>query len=230
MNTQNIPTTSAWPNLLLLFVLIAALSSCQKSTADQYLDALPPLPADIRAGLDPAKLSTPLPTMAFPAGRVVADVEPQRAPCCHIERKYELEVSLAYTKCIPWVVAAGDFPTSISGGREKSVAYKLEDFDDRPEFPVYQCFSSEGPWSASLTEIIPCNVSGRTYVLRVAVMGELVNFIWAGTHDQLPEEIGVISCRFENQLSFPCNGLSACACSSFVCEESDGECDCPFDW
>lgn len=232
---------------VLQMVVLAAtvVSGCQSQTPEQWAEALPDLPADLAATIDPATMATrvdsrvPEPTRDATTAAV--------APCCGSTDDKQLRVTMAYTKCGPlldFVVATSSgvlmrarpgpatSPTSSTPPTASTPSevrhFKLREFAGKA-FLDRICVTSNGPWDATLTEQRSCIGYNPTHRLVVAAFGDLVTFNWNGGVENHPTQVGLVSCRQISTARFSCGGPSSCTCTSSSCPPGQA-CACTLPW
>lgn len=197
--------------------LVLVLAHCQPRSVEDQVAALPELPAEIAATLDPNTLAT----------KVVSGIGPQETtgevlePCCSNTETRRLEVRFRYIKCsaLDHVVDLGQLVLS-----QEPELHKLTQLQGR-EVPLALCRSSNGPWNAILTEQRGCN-SPAIRNLIIAAFDDTVVFTWVGAQSP-PANVQVLACRKVSVMGSRC-GLEGCQCPSMACPDSD-PCTCPLE-
>ncbi len=202
--------------------LVLVLAHCQPKSLEDQVAALPELPTEIAATLDPDTLATKVVSGIGPPETTTGEV---LEPCCSSTETRRLEVRFRYIKCssLDHVVDLGQLVLSQERrGTAKLETYKLTELQGRT-IPLALCRVSNGPWNAILTEQRGCN-SKTVRNLFIAAFDDTVLFTWVGTQSP-PANVAVVACRTESVVGSPC-GLKGCDCPSTVCPAGD-PCSCP---
>ncbi len=199
------------------------LVHCRPKSVEDQVAALPELPPELAATLDPKTLATKVVSVSTPetpTGEILA-------PCCSTTETRSLQVRFRYIKCGPLdhVVDLEDGVLSQERrGSAKPQLYRLTRLPGL-EIPLAFCRSSDGPWNAILTEYRGCN-SPASRTLIIAAFGDAKAFTWVGTQTP-PANVAVLACRRESTVESPCGG-SSCQCSTTTCP-ADDPCECPLE-
>jgi hypothetical protein len=204
-------------------------SGCRQRTADDYVERLPDLPANLAATLDPVTLATKTAGTIPPPEKASG---PFLAPCCSITDEKSLKVNYPYTKCGPlrdFIVAPLGDTALFRSNPETTKVYKLRELSGKRLLDLHVCVTSQGPWNATLVETRSCTNYTPRQTLTINAYGDLVQFVWNGGVQGHPAEVQLVSCRLVATTRFPCGGLSTCDCSSSVCQAS-APCECNLQW
>lgn len=230
-------------NRLPVFVAASGISlllvvGCRQRGFADYAAGLPDLPPDLAATLDSSTMATRIPASHPPPVREPG--APVLAPCCGSTDTKTLKVNFSYTKCGPlsdfilaplsdFVVFDASQGTGQGAGQGAGQArfrtFNLRELNGRSLLDQHVCVSSQGPWSATLTEDRLCNNYTPRQTLTISAFGDPVVFIWNGGVENHPPAIQLVSCREVATARFLCGGLSNCECLSSACPAND-PCDC----
>ena len=208
--------------------LVLVLVHCRPKSVEDQVAALPELPPDLAATLDPKTLATKV--VAGPVGPVTRTGE-SLAPCCSSSETRSLKVRFRYIKCGP-PDHLFDLDQAVlsqerrgSGEPAKPAGPELYKLSRLPglQIPLHFCRVSDGPWNAILTASDGCNTQPiRT--LFIAAFGDIVSFTWVGTASP-PANVQVLACRQDSFTQAPCGDQQGCDCSSSTCPP-DQPCPC----
>jgi hypothetical protein len=217
------------PRLLSAAVVAAALMTggCRRDSAEAYVDRLPDLPPDLAASLDPATLATRVPA-SFPSPEKLPTAV---KPCCDITNTKSLRVTLRHTKCGPlrdFIVAPLGDSVLFRSNPGTTQIHRLRALG-ATVFDQTVCFTSDGPWNATLVERRNCAGYAPVQTLTINAFGEIVTFMWNGGVEGHPAQVGLVSCRLDSDTQIECPGLSECQCLSSTCSPPD-PCACNLQW
>ncbi|MGH9361148.1 MAG: hypothetical protein ACRD2T_04470 [Thermoanaerobaculia bacterium] len=213
---------------LAVVLLVLVLAHCRPKSIEDQVAALPELPPEIAATLDPDTMAT----------KVVSGVGPPETatgailvPCCSSTETRQLKVRFRYTKCGPLADLFDlEFVVLTQGraGSAKPEMHKLTEFRGRTlPFP-HLCRSSDGPWNAILTEKRGCANPTPSRSLAISAFGDVISFTWGGPQSP-PANVQVVACRKESFIRLLCPGsISTCDCSSSSCSAGQ-DCPCPLE-
>ena len=88
------------------------------------------------------------------------------------------------------------------------------------------CFTSDGPWNATLTETRHCVGYTPQDSLIINAFGDVLSFVWNGGPPNHPPAVQLVSCREVGVVRFPCGGISDCTCAFDPPCPADQPCDC----
>ena len=214
------------------------LASCKKPGIEDFAAKLAELPKDLDATLDPKTLATKVST-SYPQ----PEKEPgtAAAPCCGSTDTKSVKVKYTYTKCGPlrdFIVAKfGDLVfvelERRGAGGQGAVpsgvkAYRRGELNRTSVLDTIVCFTSDGPWNATLIENRHCVGYTPQDTLIISAFGDVVSFVWNGGPANHPPAVQLVSCRRVGVTRFPCGGLSDCSCVSDPPCPADQPCDCGF--
>lgn len=201
--------------------MVLLLAHCQPKSAEDQVAALPELPPEIAATLDPDTMGTRIvsePPPPEPTGPVLL-------PCCSITETRQLKVRFRYTKCGPPLELFDPEGAVLTQDRARSAKpemHRLTAFQGRQLEFRHLCRSSDGPWNAILMEKRGCTNPTPNRTLAISAFGDVILRTWGGPQNP-PADVQVVACREESDIRAPC-GISGCDCQSSSC--SDGQ-ECP---
>ena len=212
-------------------------ANCRKPGIEDFAAKLAELPKDLDATLDPKTLATKVST-SYP--------QPERAPgtalapCCGSKDTKSLKVKFPYTKCGPLrdfiiakfgeLVLVESEQRAAGGGQgagPRNVrAFRRGELNRTSVLDTIVCFTSEGPWNATLVEDRHCIGYTPQDTLIINAFGDVISFVWNGGPANHPAAVQLVSCRSVGVVRFPCGGISDCSCPSDPPCPADQPCDC----
>lgn len=215
---------------LAVVLLVLPLAHCRPKSVEDQVAALPELPPEIAATLDPDTMGTKIVSGVGPPETATAAL---LVPCCSSTETRKLKVRFRHTKCGP----PGDFLVTAFGelvltqdrpGTPKPTLHRLTELRGQQLARVNICFTSDGPWNAVLTENRGCKSPAPIRDLTISAFGDAIHFRWGGPQSP-PANVQVVACRAESFNRFLCPGaLSTCDCLSESCQVG-ADCPCPLE-
>ena len=205
--------------------MLLILSGCQPKSPEDRVAALPELPPEIAATLDPETMAT---RIVSQRGRPETAPLVVPIPCCTLSETRRLTVRFRYTKCTR---PLGDFdPEGVltqdrPAGAEPAL-HRLTELRGRKLSPIQICFTRSGPWNAVFNELRACSPPVPNRTLTISALGDAVHFEWGGPQPA-PANVQVLTCRTEGIVRDLCPGASLeCICRNAPCT-APADCSCP---